>query len=163
MSEDEYSMLYYALDYDDDNFTLFTNTDFPDGKITSNGQHTFTFADGAGLEFTAIRFEEDLVRGSTNTKAPDRRWLRLSFIPTLQVKWAFQVRVDCRRNYRRRKKQVMVDALKAAMETGTMGKFKYQHGSASTEYRVKILDMPGAEFGGKKHEGIFDVMLIAPN
>ena len=162
MTDDEYIMIYYGLDYDEDTWTLLTNTDFPLGKITTSGQADFVFGNyDEGIAFKSIRFKEELIRGSTNTLAPDRRWLRLGFLPVLPVRWGFTVRVDCRRNYRFRNKKAMTLALKAALETQTMGAFQYRDGNGAESHRVKIIDMPGAEIGGKEHEGIFDVTLLA--
>ncbi len=164
MSEDEFIKIYYGTDYDDndDNLTLLTNDDFPDGQIDANGEVSFVLADGAGVAFKAIRFKEDLARGSTNTNSPDRRWLRLSFVPLLDVKWGFSVRVDCTKNYRRRNKKGLVEGLKTALKTQTMGVFQFRDGNSTETHRVRIADMEAAEIGGKKHEGIFDLTLIAP-
>ncbi len=164
MSQDEFIKLSYGTDYDDDddNLVLLTNDDFPDGQIDANGEASFILADGAGVAFKAIRFKEDLARGSTNTNSPDRRWLRLSFVPLLEVKWGFSVRVDCTKNYRRRNKKALVEGLKAALAERTMGVFQFRDGNSTETYRVRIADMEAAEIGGKKHEGIFDLTLIAP-
>ena len=164
MTEDEYEKIYYGVDYDDndDNMTLLTNDDFPDGQIDSDGEAIFELASGAGVAFKAFRFREELVRGSTNTLTPDRRWLRLAYLPTLKVKWGFTIRVDCTRNYRRRNKKAMEEDLKAALAAETMGVFQFRDGNSSETYRVKIFDMNAVVIGGKRHEGIFDVDLVAP-
>ena len=162
MSTDETIKIYYGLDYDEDTWTLLTNESFPDGIIDANGATTFVFGTNEeGIAFQAIRFKEELARGSTNTNAPDRRWLRFGYLPILPVRWGFTVRVECRRNYRFRNKKAMTLALKTALATQTMGSFQYRDGNGAESHRVKMIDMPGAEIGGREHEGIFDVTLLA--
>tara|TARA_Y100000310_G_scaffold73192_1_gene69365 strand:+ start:310 stop:2175 length:1866 start_codon:yes stop_codon:yes gene_type:complete len=162
MSDDEYITLEYGLDGDDDTWTLMTNSSFPDGQIDQNGEFIFEFADGAGVAFKSMRFRESLYRGSTNTNAPDRRWLRLSYVPLLVPKWAFSVRVDCRRNYRFRKARALANGLEAALASQTMGNFNFMNQGASENHRVRLVDMPGAVIGGRRKEGVYDLSLVAP-
>jgi hypothetical protein len=162
MSDDEYITMEFAYDGADDTWTMLTNDDFPDGQIDKNGEHKFLFASGAGLAFTNVRLRETLYRGSTNTLAPDRRWLRLSYVPLLEPKFAFVATVDCRRNYRRRTAKALDDALHAAQDSQTMGVFTFRNQGSNQEHRVRITDMPGTMVGGKRHKGIYDVSLVAP-
>lgn len=161
-SATEYIMLYYGLDYDDDTWTLFTNSSFPDGQIDSDGEAEFTFASDAGLSFKAIRFKAELTRGSTTTVSPDLRWLRLTYIKLLDTKWGFSLRVDCSRNYRFKNARSLLSSLKTAVATQTLGEFTFKNGNGSETHRVRIADMQGVEVGGKKSEGQYEVMLVAP-
>lgn len=162
MSADEYMTLDYAFDGDDDTWTNMTNTDFPDGKIDKNGEYIFELASGAGIAVKNIRTRETLYRGSTITNAPDRRWLRLTYVALLVPKWGFTVRVDCTKNYRYRNARAMEEALKTALATQTMGNFTFRNQGASENHRVRIADMPGAEIGGRRQKGVFNVSLVAP-
>jgi hypothetical protein len=162
MSDDEYITLDYGLDGDDDTWTSLTNDDFPDGKIDKNGEYKFIFAEGEGVAFQSIRFRETLYRGSTTTKAPDRRWLRLSYVKLLTPKYGFTVQVDCRRNYRFRTARAMVQALRAAERVQTMGSFSFRDQGASESHRVRISKMPGREIGGREQKGVYELTLIAP-
>ena len=162
MSSDEYAMLYYGLDGDDDTWTLLTNSDFPDGKIDVSGEVEFDLSEGAGLAFKSVRFKEELYRGSTTTKAPDRRWLRLYYLKLLTPAYSWGVRVDCSRNYRFKSARVLGDLLRTANATQTLGQFNFKQGSASEIHRVKIGEFKGVEVGGVEQKGIFDVQLVAP-
>tara|TARA_Y100000310_G_scaffold40670_1_gene38136 strand:- start:4278 stop:6152 length:1875 start_codon:yes stop_codon:yes gene_type:complete len=162
MSANEYFKVYYGTDFDDDTWTLLTNSDFPDGQIDRNGEATFELASGAGVAFKAIRFKEEGYRGSTNTLTPDRRWLRLSYVPLLATKWGFKTRVDCSRNYRFKTAAALQSALKTAKSAQAMGEFTFKNGNGSETHRVSIADMPGVEVGGRKNEGVYDVTLVAP-
>ena len=161
-SATEYIKIYYGLDYDDDTWTLLTNTDFADGQIDSDGEAAFAFASGAGVAFKAIRFKAELVRGSTTTVSPDLRWLRLSYIKLLEPKWGFSVRIDCTKNYRFKSAKGLVTALKTALATQTLGTFQFKNGNGSESHQVRIASLSAAEIGGKKSLGIYKVNLVAP-
>ena len=163
MSATEYVKLYYGVDYDDDTWTLLTNTAFPDGQIDANGETEFSFASGEGLDFKAIRFKAEKARGSNTLLSPDMRWLRLSYIKSLPLRWGFQVTVDCSRNYRFKTARTLLDTLKAAKETGTLGEFTFKNGRGSETHWVKIMDpMQGAEVGARRSEGVYTLALMAP-
>jgi hypothetical protein len=166
MTDDEYIILDYALDGDDDTWTNMTNDDFPDGKIDKNGEFVFEFASGSGVSFTNIRFRETLYRRTSGDNpelyAPDRRWLRLSYVLLLTPKYGFKARIDCSRNYRFRNTRQMVAALRAAERTQTMGNFTFRDQGSSENHRVRIANMSGAEIGGRRSQGVFDLTLIAP-
>jgi hypothetical protein len=151
------------VDYDDDTWTLLTNSTFTDGQIDATGETEFTFASGDGLAFKSIRFKEEHTRGTSSTKVtPDRRWMRLSYRKLLSVRWGFTVRADLRRNYRFRTAKTMLNQLKTDMGTQTLGLFQYRDGNGSESYRVGIDNIRGAEVGGKKVRGLFDLSLVAP-
>ena len=159
----EYVMLYYATDYDDDTWMLLTNSTFTDGKIDVTGETVFTFASDAGLSFKAIRFRELMFRrGSDNTKSPDARWLRLKYIKLLEPKYARTVQLDCSRNYRYQTARTMVSNLEAAVATKTLGAFTFKNGRASETHQVRISNMRGITIGGKVSQGLFAVELVAP-
>ena len=162
MSATEYIKLYYGLDYNDDTWTLLTNATFPDGKIDADGEAEFTFASEAGIAFKAIRFKEELVRGSDVALSPDRRWLRLSYIKLLDVKWGFTLKVDCSRNYRFKNARSLLSSLKTALETHTLGEFTFKNGNGSESHQVRIANMNGVEVGGKRSEGLYELQLLAP-
>jgi hypothetical protein len=166
MTDDEYITLDYALDGDDDTWTNMTNDDFPDGKIDKNGEFVFEFASGSGVSFTNIRFRETLYRRTSGDNpelyAPDRRWLRLSYVLLLTPKYGFKARIDCSRSYRFRNTRQMVAALRAAERTQTMGNFTFRDQGSSENHRVRIANMSGAEIGGRRSQGVFDLTLIAP-
>ena len=162
MTATEYIKLYYGLDYDDDTWTPLTNTTFADGQIDANGETEFTFASDAGLAFKAIRFKEELARGSSSNVSPDRNWIRLTYIKLLDVKWGFNVKVDCSRNYRFKTARSLVSSLKTALDTQTLGAFIFKDGNGSESHQVRIANLSGAEIGGKRSEGVFEIQLIAP-
>jgi len=162
MSSDEYIMLSYGVDGDDDTWTLLTNSDFPDGQIDTNGEVEFELVSGAGLSFKSIRFKEELFRGSTTTKSPDRRWLRMAYIKLLEPKYGFSVRVDCARNYRFKSARTLTANLDSALKTQTLGVFQYKDAGASETHRVRISDKKGVEVGGKRSKGLFEITLVAP-
>lgn len=162
MAATEYIKVYYGQNYDDDTWTLLTNATFTDGQIDADGETEFTFASNAGLAFKAIRFKELLYRGSDSALSPDRRWLRLSYIKLLDVKWGFTVRVDCSRNYRFKTAKSLLSSLKTALETQTLGTFTFKNGNGSESHQTRIANMTGIEVGGKRSEGQYDVTLIAP-
>ncbi|MCH8200284.1 MAG: hypothetical protein IIB85_00005 [Chloroflexi bacterium] len=56
--------------------------------------------------------------GTTKTKSPDSRWLRLSYLKLLPTRWAFKVRIDCAKNYRHKSARTLLDKLKAALAFG---------------------------------------------
>jgi hypothetical protein len=158
----EYTKLYYGTDYDDDTWTLLTNTTFADGQIDADGETEFTFASGAGLNFRAIRFKEEFVRGSTNTLSPDRRWIRLNYVKVLDVREGFTVRVDCSHNYRFKTAKTLRSNLSTAQASGTLGQFAFMNAGSAETHRVRIADKRGVEFGGKRSEGVYEVDLVAP-
>jgi hypothetical protein len=159
----EYAMLYYGTDYDDDTWTLLTNDTFTDGKIDGNGETIFTFAYDAGIAVKAIRFREELYRRTAdNTKSPDCRWLRFKYIKLLSAKFGFTVQVDCSRNYRFQRSNAMLSSLKGAVAEKALGDFTFKNGGASESHKVRIFDMQGVEIGGKQSDGLFKLNLIAP-
>ena len=162
-SSTEFIKIYYGLDYDDNTWTLLTNTAFPDGQIDADGEAQFTLASLSGVSFKAIRFKITLARGSNTALSPDLRWLRLSYIKLLDAKWGFTVRVDCSHSYRFKNAKSLLSALKTALSTQTLGAFTFKNGNGGTEtHRVRIAAMSGMEIGGKKSEGQYEVSLIAP-
>tara|TARA_R100000501_G_C2618560_1_gene112027 strand:+ start:12 stop:1877 length:1866 start_codon:yes stop_codon:yes gene_type:complete len=161
-SADEYAKFYYGLDYDEDTWTLLTNNSFTDGQVDADGETVFDFASGAGLDFKAIRFKWDKVRGSTSTLSPDVRWGRLSYLKNLDLRWGFQVVVDCRRNYRFKTARSLLSALKTAKTTGTLGNFTFKNGRGAETHRCRIMEMKDVEIGGRKSEGVVTLDLFAP-
>ena len=161
-SATEYIKIYYGLDYNDDTWTLLTNTAFPDGQIDADGEAEFTLASLAGVSFKAMRFKALLSRGTNTALSPDLRWLRLSYIKLLPVKWGFTVRIDCSRNYRFKTAKSLLTALKTALETETLGEFTFKDGNGTETHRVRIASMAGVEIGGKKNRGVYPVQLVAP-
>tara|TARA_Y100000310_G_scaffold320373_1_gene376764 strand:- start:1367 stop:3238 length:1872 start_codon:yes stop_codon:yes gene_type:complete len=161
-SSTEHVTIYYGLDYDDDTWTLLTNTAFTNGQINSDGETGFALASGAGLNFKAIRFKAELARGSTTTASPDLRWLRLSYIKLLDVRWGFTVKLDCSHNYRFQTSQTLLTALKTALEAQTLGVFSFKDGNSTESHRVRITQINGVEVGGKKNKGQYEIMLVAP-
>ncbi len=90
------------------------------------------------------------------------RWLRLSYLKNLDLRWGFQVVVDCTRNYRFKTAKSLLTALKAAKTSGTLGELTFKDGNGSETHRVTILDMKGAEVGGRKSQGRYELTLMAP-
>lgn len=161
-SATEYIKLYIGTDYDEDTWTLQTTAAFPDGQIDADGEVEFTLASGAGLSFKAIRFKVESYRGSTNTLTPDLRWLRLSYIKTLNPQYSFQAVLDCGRDYRHKRAATLVAAVKTAYETQTLGNFTFRTYQGTSEtYRVKVLRFQGRTEAGVHKEGQFEVMLVA--
>ena len=161
-STTEYIELYYGLDYNDNDWELLKNARFSDGQIDADGEAQFTLASLAGLVFKAMRFKAILHRGDDTALSPDLRWLRLSYIKLLNVRWGFTVRLDCSRNYRYKQAKALVAALRDALKTQTLGEFTFRNGNGSEDHYVRIANLTGVEIGGKRSEGIFEVALIAP-
>lgn len=159
----EYAQLYYSVDYDEDNWILFTNDDFTDGKIDVNGETSFTLADDEGVAFKAYRLRELLFRRpSDNTKSPDCRWLRLKYIKLLTPKFAYKVQIDCSRNYRNQTSRALLAKLKTALTTQTLGTFTFKDRDTSETHQVRIANMEGVETGGRVSDGLYNVQLVAP-
>jgi hypothetical protein len=159
----EYAQLYYGVDYDEDTWTLLTNSTYTDGKIDTDGETTFTFASDAGIDYKAIRFRELLFRRSSdNTRSPDCRWLRLKYIKLLEPKFAYSVQIDCSRNYRFQTSRSLLAALNTALLTKTLGTFTFKDSGGSESHQVRIANMSGVEVGGRKSDGLYEVQLIAP-
>jgi hypothetical protein len=161
MSSTETVKVYYGLNGDDDTWTLLTNSDYTDGIINTDGTHEFTFAIGLGVEFESIRFRYVLVRGTVSTKvSPDIRWTRLSYLKQLTVRYGWRLRVDCSRNYRRKRASTLEAALKSALGSGIMGPFSFKK---SESHNVMVIPpFQGTEIGGPKDEGVFDIIVVAP-
>uniref|UniRef100_A0A6M3L7P0 Uncharacterized protein n=1 Tax=viral metagenome TaxID=1070528 RepID=A0A6M3L7P0_9ZZZZ len=150
-----YAQLYYGTDYSD-GWTLLTNTDFPDGKIDTDGEVRFTLNES----FKAIRFKAYLSKGNTS---PDVRWVRLEYIKIPQPKYSYQVTIDCTRDYAHKRAGTLLEALKTAVGSKELGDFTYRtvNGVNTTE-QVRIMGMTGATIAGKIKEGIYQVQLLAP-
>lgn len=160
-----YIQIYYGTDYDDNTWTLLTNTTFPtDGKIDEDGETRFTFASDAGINFKAIRLKAVLTRGTTaTTVSPDLRWLRLEYMKLTEAKYSFSVMVDCTRDYRHNRAGTLLEALKTAADTKTLGDFAFRNVSGATEVKkTRILSMKGATVAGRIQEGVFQVDLLEP-
>jgi len=163
LSSTEYIKLYYGTDYDDDTWTLLTNSTFSDGQIDTTGTAEFTFASSVGVTFKAIRFKEELYRSSSNTKvSPNRRWMRLSYRKILTPRWGFQISVDCRKNYRFRTARAMLTQLKTDQESKTLGLFQFKDGTDTENHYVTIDPMKSIEVGAGKSRGVVSLHLVAP-
>jgi hypothetical protein len=160
---DEYIMVYYGLDYDDNTWTLLTNTTHTDGKIDADGEAKFTLGSEDGINFKAMRFKAVLYRGSDTTKSPDLRWLKLEYMKITDARWSYTVLVDCTRDYKHKRQSTLVDALKTAADNKTLGDFVYRTFAGTSETKkVKIQSMTGVEKGGQVKEGQFSLVLLAP-
>ena len=162
MAATEYIKVSYALNGNNTTWTLLTNASFPDGQIDINGATEFEFVSGAGLVFKSIRFKEELFRGSTKTKTPDRRWLRLCYIKLLDPSFGFSLQVDCSRNYRFKSARSLLSNLKTALTTQTLGVFQFKNAGASESHRVRVVNMEGVEAGGNRSKGLYNVSVVAP-
>lgn len=161
-SDSEHVQLYYGVDYDENTWTPLTNTDYTDGRIKAPGETEFNFASGSGIEFKAIRFKAVLHRGSDATKYPDLRWIRLDYMKVPDARFTYSVVVDCSKDYRHRRKSTLLDALKTAAETKTLGDFIYRASDGASEAKkVKILSMEGYTVSGKKKEGYYKIGLLS--
>jgi hypothetical protein len=160
-SATEYVEIYYGTDYDDNTWTLLTNTAFTDGKIDADGETNFSFASGAGVNFKAIRFKAVLKRGSTATAYPDLRWLRLEYIKIPDVNYLYSFVIDASHDYRHKRSSTLVSNLKTAAETKTLGDFVFRDFDGSSDtHKVKILSMKGPEEGGKLKKGQYSIQLL---
>jgi len=158
----EYFQFYYRKDYATA-WTLLDNASLTDGKTTTDGEHEFTFASDAGLEFKVIQFKAVPARGSTSTLSPDCRWMRLKYLKRLDVRKGFYVPIDCTRNYRHKTARALEDALWTALEANTLGEFTFRNGNGTETHRVMLIPpFEGAEVGGKRREGVFKAILVAP-
>jgi len=136
-------------------------------RICEDGEIEFYVGSSTGRTFNRIRFRVQIVHATAGqTESVDIQWMRLKYIKLLEPKWGFKVRIDCSRNYRHKSAASLLDALKDALETQTLGAFQFKDASTvlgrSESHNVRIVDMRGAEIGGKVSEGIFDLTLIAP-
>jgi len=161
-SATEYPMYYYRTDYATD-WILLVNDDFPDGKVITDGEHEFTFASDAGLEFKAFQPRVVSVRGSTTTVCPDTRWMRLKYLKMLPVRRGHRVTIDCSRSYRNQTSKVMEDALWTALGTRTLGKFTFRNGNGSETHMVMLMPpFEGAAVGGRSRKGVYKALLVSP-
>jgi hypothetical protein len=159
-SSTEYIKVSYGTDYDDDTWTLLTNTSFSDGQIDSSGEAEFTLASGEGVQFRAIRFKVEHARGTASTKvSPDLHWLRLEYVKQLEPRYGFGIRLNCTRNYRLVKASTLLANLETAESTKTLMNFQPND---TDSHNVRILPLRRFEKGARKREGIFDAMLVAP-
>ncbi len=162
-SSTEYIMLYYGTDYDDSTWTLLTNTDFPDGKIDIDGETRFTFASDAGINFKAMRFKALFYRGSITTLSPDLRWLRLEYMKLTETKYSYTVVLDCTRDYRHKRAGTLLEALKTAANTKTLGDFGFRNVLGITEVkRTRMLSLKGVTVAGRVKEGQYSITLLEP-
>jgi hypothetical protein len=164
LSATEYIQIYYGTDYDENTWTLLTNTTFADGKIDADGETVFDFASGTGVNFKAMRFKAILTRGTTTTKYPDLRWLRLEYMKIPVVGWDYTFIIDCSHDYRHKRASTLVTNLVTFAEAKTLGDFSYRTFNGTVETRkVRMLSMVGPEAGGKLKEGQYKIQLLAPN
>ena len=162
-SSTEYIELYYRIN-EDTAWILLANSTFTGGKVTSDGIHEFTFDTDKGIVFDTIQFRAVLTRSSTDTKVtPDLLWGRLSYLKESDVRFGFAMRIDCAHNYRRKTAKALRAALFAAAVPGQLGEFSFRKSNGADSHLVRILPpTSGVEIGETKHDGIYDILLVAP-
>ena len=159
-STTEYVKIYYRVN-DYTSWTLMTNSSFTDGQIDSDGEHLFSFSNDAGTEFDAIQFKVELYSG-LSSRSPDMRWARLEYLKQRDPVFGFGVRVDCVKNYRHSTGKSRRAAILNALDTGTLGEAAWMDAGTTETHRVRVEQYKGAEVGGKKSHGLYDLVLIAP-
>lgn len=113
--------------------------------------------DAVGVSFERIQFKDSYARGDTTTNSPKLESLVLEYRVVPPVLWGWDFRAQAMTTGDTRGQDI-INALKTAMETGTLLSFYPDGDKDSTEYFVEVAQMPGlkegTEFG---QEGIFSV------
>jgi len=113
--------------------------------------------DSVGVSFESIQLKADLVRGSTTTNSPKIESFILEYRVTPPVLWGFDFNVMAM-SQGDQSGQDIIDALKTAIETGTLMSFYPTGNKNDTEYFVEMAAMPGTEKGTEfGNEGIYSV------
>ena len=90
------------------------------------------------------------------------RWARLEYLKQRDPVFGFGVRVDCVKNYRHSTGKSRRAAILNALDTGTLGEAAWMDAGTTETHRVRVEQYKGAEVGGKKSHGLYDLVLIAP-
>uniref|UniRef100_A0A6M3J5E3 Uncharacterized protein n=1 Tax=viral metagenome TaxID=1070528 RepID=A0A6M3J5E3_9ZZZZ len=113
--------------------------------------------DKVGLAFENIQFKASFARGSTTTTSPKMVSLILEYRVIPPVLWGFNMKVNAMSQGNQRGQDI-IDALRTAIETGTLLSFYPGGDPSGTEYFVEVVGVPGqegtTEFG---NEGIYDL------
>jgi hypothetical protein len=154
--------IYYGVDMDETTW-LFV------GSITSNGFHTFTFGDGAGVPGKTFRFRFDLRRGSTTTLSPIIELWSAEFLKLLPAQYAFAVEVDLSKSYRGLSPSQLAHQLQVLADpdrTPTLILFAYKdtHDDDPQTHWARISKLDGHEFSGSDLRGqsTYRVSLMVP-
>ncbi|KKL23922.1 hypothetical protein LCGC14_2420560, partial [marine sediment metagenome] len=131
------------------------------GSFTSSPRPTAlplpASGDSIGVSFERIQFKASYARGSTTTNSPKLESLTLEYRVVPPVLWGWDFRVQAVSSGDQSGQEI-IDALKTAIETGTLMSFYPDGDKAGTEYFVEVTRMPGAESGTEfGQEGIFTV------
>ena len=154
----------YATDYDNDNYSVFTNADGDDvsTEITTNGVTELIFRDGSfnpvGVKFQAIKFKITLSRtgGSGSDATSDEEYLRryspdvvsttLEYRKKLDAKWGHQAQVDLNKEYKGKTPKQLRANLISAIENDTLVEFTFRDDeSAARNYYVDVVSATGLE------------------
>ena len=112
--------------------------------------------DSIGVSFERIQFKAAYAR-VTSTNSPKLESLILEYRIVPPVLWGWDFRVQAVTSGDQSGKSI-IDALKTAIETGTLMSFYPDGDKSSTEYFVEVSQMPGNESGTEfGQEGIYTV------
>ena len=133
------------------------------GSFTSSPRPTAlpfpSSGDSIGVSFERIQFKVAYARGSTTTNSPKIKSLILEYRVIPPVLWGFDMRVLAVTSGDKRGQDI-IDALRTAIETGTLLSFYPSGDKDKTEYFVEVRGMPGAQMGTEfGAEGIYDLSL----
>jgi hypothetical protein len=152
-NENETITIYYRKDED----TAWTEL----GSFTTSPRPTAlsfpSSGDEVGVSFENIQLKASLARGSTTTNSPKLESLILEYRVIPPILWGFSFNVMAT-SQGDRSGQDIVDALRTALETGTLMSFYPTGNKDDTEYFVEMAGMPGGEKGTEfGQEGIYQV------
>jgi len=130
------------------------------GSFTASPRPPALPFDSVGVAFERIQFKAAFARGAGDTtKSPKLESLILEYRVTPPVLWGWDVQVNARTTKERRGQDI-INAMIAAIETGTLLEFYPSGDKSKTSYFVEVKGMPGlkkgTEFG---EEGIYTLSL----
>jgi len=150
---DDKLTIYYRIDEDTAWTTLGSFTTSPRPAVL-NFPNT---GDSVGVSFERIQLKAEFARGSTTTNSPKLESLILEYRVVPPVLWSWQFRVNAVTQGDVTGKSI-IEALKTAIETGTLMSFYPDGDKAGTEYFVEVAAMPGGEKGTDfGQEGLYSV------
>lgn len=152
-TDDNKITIYYRVDEDTDWTELGSFTESP----RPNALSFPASGDSVGVPFERIQLKRSHARDSTTTNSPKLESLTLEYRVVPPVLWGWDFRVQALSSGDQSGKSI-INALKEAIEKGTLMSFYPDGDKSSTEYFVEVTQMPGNEAGTEFGiEGIYTV------
>lgn len=108
-----------------------------------------------GVAFERIQFKASFARGDTTTNSPKLESLILEYRVTPPVLWGWDFKVKAMTQGDKRGQDI-IDALRTAIEAGTLLSFYPSGDKSKDQYFVEVAQMPGTEKGTEfGQEGIY--------